>query len=71
MEGQPSAYLPQEDWAPLGSARPPPLDSDSGSSDYCMLDCREEYDLSVFPEHTQSPEFTLAQPVALAVSSRA
>ncbi|XP_032770292.1 interleukin-9 receptor isoform X2 [Rattus rattus] len=71
LEGQPSAYLPQEDWAPLGSARPPPLDSDSGSSDYCMLDCREEYDLSVFPEHTQSPEFTLAQPVALAVSSRA
>lgn len=71
LEEQPSAYLPQEDWVPLGSARPPPLDSDSGSSDYCMLDCCEECHLSAFPEHTQSPELTLAQPVALPVSSRA
>lgn len=71
LEGQPSAYLPQEDWAPLGSARPPPPDSDSGSSDYCMLDCCEECHLSAFPGHTQSPELTLAQPVALPVSSRA
>ncbi|XP_021033699.1 interleukin-9 receptor isoform X1 [Mus caroli] len=71
LEGQPSAYLPQEDWAPLGSSRPPPPDSDSGSSDYCMLDCCEECHLSAFPGHTQSPELTLAQPVALPVSSRA
>lgn len=71
LEGEPSAYLPQEDWAPLGSARPPPPDSDSGSSDYCMLDCCEECRLSAFPEHTQRPELTLGQPVALPVSSRA
>lgn len=71
LEGQPSAYLPQEDWAPLGCARPPPLDSDSDSSDYCMLDCCEKCHLSAFSEHTQSPELTLAQPVALPVSSRA
>lgn len=71
LEGEPSAYLPQEDWAPLGSARPPPPGSDSGSSDYCMLDCCEECRLSAFPEHTQRPELTLAQPVALPVSIRA
>ncbi|XP_021513278.1 interleukin-9 receptor isoform X2 [Meriones unguiculatus] len=71
LEGQPSAYLPQEDWAPLGSPRPPPLDSDSGSSDYCVLDCCEECQLSAFPELTQSPELTQAQLMALPVSSRA
>lgn len=71
LEGQPSAYLPQEDWAPLASARPPPVDSDSDSSDYCMLDCCDKCHLSAYPEHTQSPELTRAQPVALPVSSRA
>ncbi|XP_059125197.1 interleukin-9 receptor isoform X1 [Peromyscus eremicus] len=71
LEEQPSAYLPQEVWAPMGSVRPPPLDSDGGSSDYCILDCSEEGHPSAFPEHTQSPELTQAQPVALPVSSRA
>lgn len=69
---QPSAYLPQEDWVSLASARRLPLDpSSSSSGDYCTLDCSEECHLAVFPACTQSPEFTQAQPVALPVSSSA
>lgn len=70
LEGQPSAYLPQEGWASPVSVRPPPLDSDGGSSDYCILNSCEELRPSAFPEHTQSPELTQPQPVALPVSSR-
>ncbi|XP_051023354.1 interleukin-9 receptor [Acomys russatus] len=72
LEGQPSAYLPQEDWVSLASARPPlPPDSSSGSSNYCILDCSEACHLAAFPECTKSPELTQAQPEALPVSSRA
>ncbi|KAH0520633.1 Interleukin-9 receptor [Microtus ochrogaster] len=70
LEGQPSAYLPQEGWASPVSVWPPPLDSDGGSSDYCILNSCEELRPSAFPEHTQSPELTQPQPVALPVSSR-
>ncbi|ERE69540.1 interleukin-9 receptor [Cricetulus griseus] len=71
LEGQPSAYLPQDGWAPLGSVRPPPVDTDRGSSDYCILDCCEECRPLALPGHTQSPELTQAQPVTLPISSRA
>ncbi|CAO2642420.1 Interleukin-9 receptor [Lemmus lemmus] len=70
LEGQPTAYLPQEGWASPVSVRPPPLDSDGGGSDYCILNSCEERRPSAFPEHTQSPELTQPQPVVLPVSSR-
>nr|XP_048292013.1 interleukin-9 receptor isoform X1 [Myodes glareolus] len=70
LEGQPSAYLPQEGWASPVSVRPPPLDSDGGGRDYCILVSCEEPCPSAFPEHIQSPELTQPQPVALPVSSR-
>lgn len=70
LEGQPSAYLPQEGWASPVSVRPPPLDSDGDGSDYCVLVSCEEPRPSSFPEHIQIPELTQPQPVALPVSSR-
>ncbi|KAL1780160.1 hypothetical protein HispidOSU_028313 [Sigmodon hispidus] len=53
LEGQPSAYLPQEGWALVGSVRPLPLDSHRGSSDYCILDCCEEPPLSIPRTHPE------------------
>uniref|UniRef100_A0A8C6RP48 Interleukin 9 receptor n=1 Tax=Nannospalax galili TaxID=1026970 RepID=A0A8C6RP48_NANGA len=63
FEGQPSAYLPQEDWAPVCPTRPAPQDSEgSSSSGYCILH---------FPENTQGLEPLKPEPVAFPVSSRA
>ncbi|KAM6166362.1 interleukin-9 receptor [Erethizon dorsatum] len=55
LGGQPSPYLPQEDWAPISSTRPAPPDSEGGSSDYCVLDCYGGCHPSALPGHVQSP----------------
>lgn len=35
----PPAYLPQEDWAPVGRPRLVPPQCEGSSGDYCALDC--------------------------------
>ncbi|XP_021107080.1 interleukin-9 receptor [Heterocephalus glaber] len=55
LEGQPSPYLPQEDWAPMSSTRPASPDSEGGSGDYCVLDCYGGCHPSALPGNTQSP----------------
>ncbi|KAM5227302.1 interleukin-9 receptor [Ctenodactylus gundi] len=53
---QPSAYLPQEDWALVSLTRPDPPGPEAGSSDYCAAGCCEECHSSVLPATVQGPE---------------
>ncbi|XP_042524412.1 interleukin-9 receptor [Dipodomys spectabilis] len=53
--GQPSGYLPQEDWLCLPPTRLAPPESE-GSSDYCALGCCGGCHASVFPRNMQNAE---------------
>ncbi|XP_057606432.1 interleukin-9 receptor [Hippopotamus amphibius kiboko] len=52
----PPAYLPQEDWAPVGPCRLVPPQSQGGSSDYCALGCSGGGCPSTFTGNAQSSE---------------
>ncbi|XP_046524578.1 LOW QUALITY PROTEIN: interleukin-9 receptor-like [Equus quagga] len=58
--GQLPAYLPQEDWVPVGPARPAPPQPEGSSSDYCALGCYGGCHPSTFPGSMQSSGPTLA-----------
>uniref|UniRef100_A0A8C5K8G6 Interleukin 9 receptor n=1 Tax=Jaculus jaculus TaxID=51337 RepID=A0A8C5K8G6_JACJA len=68
--GQPSAYLPQEDWGPEYSTRPAPPDSEGGSS-YYTLGFHGECSPSTLLADTLSSEPTQPQPMTFPGSSRA